>query len=72
MRCRSVSEIQKEIKDTKREKFDLIDRAGYSNHGTWRWRDPSLIKEINAKSKRIHNLYLELNRVKQKMWGKIK
>lgn len=69
MKCRYIEEICKEIEDVKRERLDLINAAGYMDRGGWRWRDSSLIKEINAKSKRIHNLYAELNRAKQRMWG---
>lgn len=71
---RSIEEIQKEIQEVNAEHDYLIECGGLyrTEKGYWEYKNPLVIRYINENRARIHNLKLELNRAKQRQWGKPK
>lgn len=66
MTKRSVQEIEQEITECKIKRRELHD-ANYCSE-TYHWRNYGAVKEINKITHHIRNLYLELNRAKQRDW----
>lgn len=70
MATRSIKEVQSEIQKTKDDFDYLVECAGLyqDERGYWQWRNPLIIRYMNENRCHLHNLYLELNRAKQKTW----
>lgn len=71
MRIRSVQEVRQEIKECLEERRYYIDCANlHKGKGYWSWGDPSYVPKINECNHHMHNLHLELNRIKIREWEK--
>lgn len=70
MTKRSIQEIDKEINDLSQKISDLYKVSLYhDDHYGFRWRDSSVIPEINRLGRRIERLYYERNQARFRDWS---
>lgn len=70
MTKRSIQEIDKEINELSQQISDLYKMSLYrDDHYGFRWRDSSVIPEINRLGRRIERLYCKRNQARFRDWG---
>ena len=71
MKLRTKEEILADIQVCEVEITELIKLGQiHKGRGHWSWGNPDVIPEINNARRRLHNLKLEFNRTKLRMWRK--
>ena len=70
MTRRSIEEIDRELNDLSERQSELVDNSLYYDGRFWRWRDCSVISEINRIRRRMHRLYAERNQACFRDWTK--
>lgn len=70
MTRRSIEEIDRELNDLSERQSELINNSLYYDGKRWRWRDCSVISEINRIRRRMHRLFAERNQARFRDWTK--